>query len=473
MESARALPVKEPLTFRDPKIESHPMSKIGMVGVALVTAIAGFALGHSVASQPGSSSGASSIASGTRYEVPRPAGPPSSWNEILDALSEHDAFTRANRISELIPRLGPESAPQASAALESRSLDLGAADVDLLVRFWGRHDPAGAVQWSAYSAPSAFRLSSVASSIELLAQSDPSAAVNFTEALALAQNPAAEVAEVALIRGWFWGGGEGLEQYIADRGTGYSRQRALGEVSRQLVKRDGADAAIAWARQAAGSEDIRFNRAVYRQLGSQLAQLDPASAVAWCEEVCGGELGDGVMTLVAQRWASQDGPGAMEWLSTMPPSFQRDLAIKGAFRGWWRRDARGFRLWAESMTQETPPAWMEPLLENWGGAVGRVKPQQGFEVARLIQDQETRERTYAAIVVAWHTREPGAAAEWLEQSTLSDPAKARIRAVPSWGVIPEPEQADTPEGSTDSPPLAPDNPIPDGVEPAGGAESPR
>jgi hypothetical protein len=414
-----------------------------------------FGLGHYTASHSRTSLGRFSPDASPRYEIPRPEGPASSWAEVVEVLSERDGYRRVERLAELLARLDDEAALQASAALESRALDLTGPEIELLLRAYARHDAAAAANWAAYDSPLAYRPAAVATAIQLLAEQDPLAASQLVQAISLIRSETAEIGEIALIRGWYYGGAEGLDEYIQYLGAGYSQQRALSERARQLIKQEGPEVAMAWARAVPGEgEDKRFVRAVNRQLGSQLAQLDVPFAVAWCDEVCDEDLGRDVMALIAQRWAAQDGPAAMEWLSTRSAGKQRDLAVKGAFRGWWRQDSEGFRAWADPQLADRVPRWLAPLLENYAGAVGRKQPLEGIDIAMKIDDEQIRNRSLSATVVAWLKKDDASANEWLDRSPLGDDIRARIASAiaaraAAGGVPAESAAADDGEAAAD------------------------
>jgi hypothetical protein len=234
-----------------------------------------------------------------------------SLETVREALRAQDAFSRSARLAALLPRLGPEAAGQVPALLKDVTLEVGVAETALLVRLWAAHDPRAATEWALLHSHPPRRAAAVDSAVERWAREDPGAALQELRARA---GPSAfgEVAQVALVRGWFDGGKPGLVDHIRDLGVGIERQRALATFVRRTILRKGPEAAVGFA-ESVPPDDDKYKLEVMPQTGSELAIQHPEIAAAWCERVCANE--DGVRTLVAQRWAARSGLPALEWAS--------------------------------------------------------------------------------------------------------------------------------------------------------------
>lgn len=354
--------------------------------------------------------------------------PAESPDALSDVLREPDPFARASQLSALLPTLGPEAIPEAREALEGRAAELGGAEIPLLARFWATHDPAGASEWAFLRSPVDHRVAAILASIEVWAQVDPVAAKDEVQEMLMLPSQNARAIQNALVRGWFASGLPGLEDYIRSLEVmSIARQRALRTFFRAAIRRDGPEPIARWA-EALPDEDTFFKKEAFRQLGSELADADPAAAVAWCEAHCEGPFGTSVRQLIAQRWALQDGPAAMQWVSTAPPGRERDRAAQGAFRGWWRGDAGGFRSYMSALGFEGVEPWFEPVLEAYAGALVIKTPEEAIQWAERITDDVVRERTFVNVARNWRQRDESAAEAWLEQSPLSEEARQRVRA---------------------------------------------
>jgi hypothetical protein len=172
-------------------------------------------------------------------------GASAATNLIGEALLESDTFARAARLGTLLPTLGPEAAPEARATLGNRTIDLGVADIILLVRFWATHEPEAATDW-AWAHTVKFGMGPLYEASEVWASIDPEAVI--ARIRKFGPGPANTRVEKALVRGWMNSDLPGLEDYILSLGgISDSGQRALRAYCRARIRRDGPEAVMRWA----------------------------------------------------------------------------------------------------------------------------------------------------------------------------------------------------------------------------------
>jgi len=346
--------------------------------------------------------------------------------EIVAALAGFDPYTRTTRLVEVLQQLGPEDASGMEAALVDASLGLSAGEIELLTYFWAQHDPEAASRFATKRLPRGFQVPAMQIALETWARQDLAGAFEFVGVIWLGNHPYRDVAQLALVRGWFESGEDGLDEYIEGLGPSLEQQRALYARFRRQIRRDGSEAAMEWARDVP-EDDVRFKRAVYRQLGSELAMSNPADGVRWCDEVCEGPYGKGVRALVTQRWADRDGLPAMLWAGSAPPGLERNRAVTSALRGWWRRDRASLKAWVEGLPEAGVPAWFEPAIEVYAATVATAAPTQAIDWALRIADDEARERSLVNVSRIWRREDEAAAEAWLVESPLSEDARDRVR----------------------------------------------
>ena len=346
--------------------------------------------------------------------------------ELAEVLAEDDAFRRTERLAALLPTLGPEALPELREALEHAG-QMDAVTLSLLTRFWATHAPDEAGSWAAYQSPITYRGSTTVAAVETWAASDAPAAAKLVRALALLPGQDFSEAERALIRTWFETGQPGIETYIRDLGLTINRQRALRSFFLSAVRRDGPGPAGRWA-EAIPDDQKKFKIDAFRQLGSVLTQLDPRDGVAWCDAHCDGRFGGALRMIVAQQWAAQDGPAAMEWVSQAPAGLERDVAVRGALRGWARNDLDSLHRWANEMGPEGVAAWFEPAVAALAASLIQSSPEQAMAWAEHIADDVTREGSLVALAREWRKRDPKAAEAWVANSPLLPQARERALA---------------------------------------------
>lgn len=389
-------------------------TKAGWI-LAPIAAVLSFGVGHYTASHPGASSAGGSTAPSS--EAPLSAD--SAVEAIKAALRETDPFARATRLSSVLSTLGREAVPAVQRVMKDQSVDLGSAETLLLVQAWANHEPAGAVGWATLEAFKTYRTAALPIAVEQLAAKDPEAALPF--------GAATEPAVLrALVRGWFRSNHQGLVEWMRDLGQGLEQQIALGAYARELIQREGTQAAAAWA-GALPDDDERFKLAAFRRVARELAVADPAAAVAWCEKHCDGPYGGNLRALIAEGWVWRDGPAAMKWLSTAPEGKERDDAVADAFVAWQQDDPGAPSRWIEAIGRDriepwqSPAVWMHSRIDSW------QDPADAIEWALLIRDDERRRATLIDIAKRWRDKDSAAAEVWLARSPLSEEERARVR----------------------------------------------
>lgn len=368
---------------------------------------------------------------------PSPEAPPADLGDeaalraLREILQVEEPFARAERLARQLGQMGPGDASVIPAVLDERDLDLTNPDYALLIRFWAQQDQERAARWAAFESPVSFRTTAIFPAMEEYAKHDPQGALLLMYEVDQHPNPYSAIGQIALVRGWYDSGVEGLEEYIHALGVGPTQQRAMAAFARRAIMRDGPDAIMAWA-ASLPEEDHKFKIMVYRQVGSELAQFHPPSAVAWCEAVCDGPFGSSVRTLIAQRWAAQDGHATMEWVKSAQPGVERDWAVKGAQRGWQRERPEEFDAWLVEETKDGTQIerWLAPVIGAYPASIARDpdRLEDALAWSKRIEDDEQRWRALVTVARAWYRRDPVAADAWIEQSELDEQGRAAARS---------------------------------------------
>jgi len=124
-------------------------------------------------------------------------------------------------------------------------------------------------------------------------------------------------------------------------------------------------AALAWAMN---ETDDALRREVLVEASFQMAQADPAQAVALAERFDLGQGSGAVLENLAQQWADTDLPAAYSWALGQPAGEQRDELVGRVAFVWSRSEpAEAARLVAEQI----PPGPVQTeaamsVLHQWG-----------------------------------------------------------------------------------------------------------
>ena len=362
---------------------------------------------------------------------------------LAEALSSDDSFERARRLGELLPTLGPEAVESVKAALEHFRLDLGAVEFDMMLRFWALHDPAAATHWTFKRAGHLYRTTAARTTIEIFAEQDPAGAVVATEsATRESSEDVAQVAQMALVRGWFRRGDhEALQAYIHGLGSSITRQRSLYAYALSLAAAEGPEAAIAWA-EAVPDDDRRYKLEVFRQTMVALNWGSQEDGLRFCEKHCDGPFGTGLREILTRTRLrnGDDGGEVVSWVGALsetdPELIERKKhSLWVAYATWAHYDQDAAVAWMrDQLAAEEPAPWLAYLYGEYARQIAVSDPEEAIAWAERVADDVDRERTLVRIARYWLTRDPEAASAWLEQSELSEAsrAKARDQSVPTY-----------------------------------------
>jgi hypothetical protein len=195
------------------------------------------------------------------------------------------------------------------------------------------------------------------------------------------------------------------------------------------VRGGGADAALGWAEPILRDEGYErgFKHSVFGAATGSAAQWDPERAAAWVVEHSGADYAKEGVGIVAKHWGLQDGAAAMAWLGEQPAGELRDQAVREAFGQWSRADPRRARVW---LLAEEPTALHDPALEFKAQRMAPYEPEVALGRCERIRDTARRQSCLESTAKSWYAQDPVAAETWLQQSSLDDEARSRVREIP-------------------------------------------
>lgn len=367
-----------------------------------------------------------------RPEVPLP---PPAESRAIDAdgaltrlLEDENAYARASKLGVLLPLLGPDAVPEVKQILGDRTLEIGATEIELMVRFWATHEPEEASRWAVDESPRGYRIAAVLSAFPAWAEADPRAAASAAQQWS-SRRDVRDALQIALVLGWFERDPDELAEFIHRIGMGFPRQRSLLTFIRTMVRKRGIEAAVEWA-EAVPGDDATYKNAVYRQMAAVLSLYDLDAAMRWCEDHCDGPYGKSLRELIAQRWAMRDGAAAFAWLSTAPEGYEKDLAVRFVLASWGEADREAALAWMAPRTTPEIEPWLEPALPVYARLLAWNSPADAIGWAERIEDEVTRDAALVVVNRIWRGSDEAAAEAWLAESGLD--AEARKKARVPW-----------------------------------------
>ena len=114
----------------------------------------------------------------------------------------------------------------------------------------------------------------------------------------------------------------------------------------------------------------------------------------------------------------------MAWLGEQPAGELRDQAVREAYGEWSGADPRRARDW---LVEEKPAALRDPALEFKAQRIGAHEPERALGYCERIGDSARRQRCLESTAKPWYAKDAVAAETWLQQSSLDDEARSRVR----------------------------------------------
>jgi hypothetical protein len=359
-------------------------------------------------------------------------------------IADPDAFSRARKLSELLPTLGSDAIPAVKSQLLRSRAALSGAEFELLVRFWASKDPREATAWAFQLVAPTYRALAVQTAVEEWAAIDgPAALAGIGKAIQSdTEVNTIWVSRVALMRGWFRSDRAGLEAHV--RGLGVTPERedwVLGYIL-VLGQAQGADAVMQWA-EARPEDDEPLKRSAYHHVTAFFNNFDPQAAQRWCDKQCDGPYAVGMRAVVVlgRLQSGEDVKPIVEWVSQAPRSAENDQTLITAFATWGRRDRDAAFAWMREKLANGSEPWLSLLKVPYARQLAETAPAEAIEVAKSAEPESAREALLIEIARRWRSQDAAAADAWLASSPLSAEARESARSAPP----PAPASASAPE----------------------------
>jgi hypothetical protein len=371
---------------------------------------------------------------GIGWITPPPQRPPAPDDLVVSlrsALGEGDVIERQRRTAILLERLDPGPLPEVAALYERMMPLIDTSELAAFFAAWARFDTLGALDHAlSWRGPDmrGQREIGLRAAIQVWAQRDPVAAQLTAEEIGDDFPALRPALREALVTGWAHSprGQEGLADFIADLPPLHPRHLLVETLARELVRGGGAEAALGWAEPILRDEGYEpvFKRSVFEAAAASAAQWDPERTAAWALERSGADYAERGVVIVAKHWGHRDGEAAMAWLGERPAGELRDQAIQEAFGEWTKMDPLSARAW---VVEEKPAALRDPALEFKAKRIVDHAPEQALGFCERIEDSARQQSCLESTAKIWYAKDAVAAETWLQQSSLDDEARSRVR----------------------------------------------
>jgi hypothetical protein len=353
--------------------------------------------------------------------------PGATINEILDIP---ERFERVGRLIAILRAIPADQIDVIPAVLDELQMPLREFERVLLVSAWSKVDPEAATKWAMRKERNELLRSTMFSETAYAwALKDPeSIRTDFKVGMYSLRGWDPTMLR-GFVRGWFDSGEPDLESFIRDLGrAGDDRQRAISELVKIKSEQESPDALIAWATGLSG--EVRYRAYVYSRVAADIAAIDPALAVAWCNEVCDSKVGEDMPHWIASSWVRNAGAEAMDWIIAQPDSPSVRVGLRASYRRFLMSAPEEADAWLEKFSKEKLAGLLlqGPVIMYANRQSNLGRNEVAIEWTELIENDWERERSLTTIARRWLRRDAETAEGWLTGTTaLSDVVKTNLR----------------------------------------------
>jgi hypothetical protein len=375
----------------------------------------------------------------TRLAGPDRAGsessPSLSSSSLDEAFGEYDPLRRAYLISHALQDFGPDDLPELQRVLVDRRMGIVPEEVRLFMLAWARFDAPGAFAWAS-EGPAGWRATLTGEAMFAWAYYDGVAAMAVVDE---AEDPERVVAlRQRALDGWMRSEDkQGVTEYISTYPDIERRGRFYFLLGGEVVMREGTDAAMRWVEALPDDAPGKQQKsALFNIVAKLVAGEDPVLAAEWFLAHRTQPYSKRALTEIARRWVQNrdNAPAAFEWLLAMSSdgirAGERDDAIAKGFRSWIQTDPEGAQQWLLSML---PNPELDVAIRE---AIKRLLPKPGAAMpwARRLDGEAGRRAESVRVGIRWRAKDQAAFNDWLKENDLPEEIRQKILAAPQRGV---------------------------------------
>jgi hypothetical protein len=162
------------------------------------------------------------------------------------------------------------------------------------------------------------------------------------------------------------------------------------------------------------------------RIASQLSKQDPQRAKEWASSLSTPEARRMASINIAMGMSNSDPKAASEWAATLPDDV-RGQTLQSVISRWARNDSPAVGEWINGLNG----AVRDDAVSAFSSIVAGKDPATALSWATTVSDPAKRTTTVERLVTSWMRRSPNDAKTWIQNSTLPDPEKTRLLALPA------------------------------------------
>jgi hypothetical protein len=361
------------------------------------------------------------------------------------ALEEQDPLARARLMGRIFETIDAGNVEEAMRIIEAEPR-ITESEINLFMYVWTQFDPEAAFEAAQRSEQDLIRNEGTAAATYFWARDNPKAALYWVETIE--DKTFREYLTEYLITGWvLTGERDSAALYIARLPRGALRRLQTKLIMNEYL-REGPEAAVHWAELLPDDVPNEYRHKVFQRVSKQVASRDPEIAARWITEHVGQDYARNTLRPIAAEWLVRDPQSTFDWLVSLPEDSQRDHILFNSFGRWFDEDPLNAQRWLEAETLQ--PAH-DLVLDAFARRLSRTSSARALHWAEMIEDPSRREQSLIVVGQNWYRKQPNLARSWLEESDLSEDARAAVLNPPAREAETEAEDDDPAEDELDAP----------------------
>ena len=217
---------------------------------------------------------------------------------------------------------------------------------------------------------------------------------------------------------------------------GESRAWRLRQILADWAQKD-ASAALAWieANDVPGAAAAGYD--VQGTLLAKIARDEPQTAVAEWTALKDPKAREATLEWIVSAWSTKDPVAAIRWAEAQSQAMGKPLKLDpGIVSRWAAKEPEAALRWIEAWLPTQPKSLADRWAPYYFTALGydgetRLPRADTAKLYAKIKDPAMRSATLAKHLAEWRTKDPAAAAAWLQSQTVLTPAEATALAAPA------------------------------------------
>ena len=290
-------------------------------------------------------------------------------------------------------------------------------------RSWGRFDPKAALDWANQQSDPEVKSSILRGVIPAMAVKDPKGALELAQSFRSDGSGIRDGVISEVLYKLSESDPKGAVGYamnlLSNKGA---RDNTINTLLSQWLRND-LQGALGWY----GSlTDPKLKEQVAGNMILTLSEVDAAKAMNLLDTMPPGTVQNDALSTIAYHWARTDqktAKAALDWANQQSDPEVKSQILQGAIQGMLQTDPNS----AFQLAQSLPAGdSRNNLINNSLGTMAQSDPRSAIGLASGIADANLRSKAQQYVAEDWKLRDPDAANQWINSSSLPQDVKARL-----------------------------------------------